>query len=137
MKCGDLLFDGKFQFPNGNIDYKLIIVVCEYGDNRLVLQTTRQSKGKSRTEGCQVNDTPPNFYVPSNTTWFDDDTWILLDEVFEYDSNQYFIKKEDGIIRHKTDLPKSFMKDLLNCLMQSRDIDGFDKDFINKAYEKL
>jgi hypothetical protein len=137
MNFGDLLFDAKFQFPNGHIDYKLIIVVCKYGENCLVLQTTRQPKGKNRINGCQVGDKPPNFYVPQSTTWFDEDTWVLLNEVFEYDSNQFLYKKEDGVVQLKTNLSTLFMKDLLECLLKSRDIDGFDKDFIQRAYKEL
>ncbi len=137
MNCGTLLFDKKFQFPNGHIDYKLIIVVCEYGENCLVIQTTRQPKGKNKIEGCQVSDNPPNFFVPQNTKWFEDDTWILLNEVFEYDSNQYLYKKEDGVVQHKCDLPNDFMKALLDCLLKSRDVDGFEKDFVKRAYNNL
>ncbi len=137
MKCGNLLFDAKFQFRNGNIDYKLIIVVCDYGTDCLVLQTTRQPKAKNRVSGCQIGDKPPNFYVPKGSAWFDDDTWILLDEVFEYNADQYFYKKEDGVVQHRHNLSDSFMKSLMECLLQSRDIDGFDKDFIKKAYNAL
>ncbi len=137
MNCGTILFDSKFQFPDGTIDYKLIIIVCDYGTNYLVLQTTRQPDGKNNVAGCQLNDKPSNYFIPGKTLWFEDNTWILLDEIFEYNSDEFFYKEADGIVFHKSVLSNNFMKQLIECALKSRDIDGFDKEYIQKAYDNL
>lgn len=137
MKCGTILFDSKFQFPNGNIDYKLIVVLCELGSDYLVVQTTRQPGAKNRTNGCQIKDNPSNFYLPRGAAWFEDDTWILLNEVFEYNSVIFDSKWRDNVIQHRTVLSTDLTKQIFECALQSEDIEKYYLDFITKALENL
>jgi hypothetical protein len=137
MNCGTLLFDSKFQFPSGHTDHKLILVVCEYGTNFLVAQTTRQPDYKNKTEGCQIDDKPPNYFISAHNEWFNDDTWIRLDEVFEYDNDTFFYKKEDGVVSERTTLRIGLMKDILQCALKSKDIDLYYLEFIERAYDRL
>jgi hypothetical protein len=137
MKSGTVLFDSKFQFPNGKIDYKLIIVACEMGEDYLVFQTTRQPEHKNTVLGCQKDDRVPNFFIPTGTSWFKDDTWVLLNEAFSYSGLILAHKKADGIVEHKNQLNNQLIKAILDCARNSSDIDGFDKEFIEKAYDAL
>lgn len=137
MNCGTLLSDTKFQFPNGSITNKLIIVLCEYGTNYLVAQTTRQQDYKNKVDGCQINDRPPNYFIKGGHEWFNDDTWVRLDEVFEYDSDTFFYKREDGVVIERCTLSSTLMKEILECALKSKDIDLYYLEVLERAYDKL
>lgn len=137
MNCGTVLYDTQFQFPNGDITDKLIIVFGDFGTDYLVVQTTRQQKSKNKVAGCQITDKPQNYFIPERTYWFNDDTWVLLNEVFEYNSDTFAYKKQDNVAQHREDLPKELIKDILRCALESDDIELFYLEFIKKAYDKL
>jgi hypothetical protein len=137
MNCGTILYDEKFQFSNGEIVDKLLIVICDFGTNYLVLNTTSKQHRKSNTSGCQISDKPPNYFLPKGSCWFIKDTWIELDEVFEIDSYTLQEKKKDRVIRHKDNLSDLLMKDILKCALQSVDIDLYYLEFIERAYDSL
>lgn len=137
MNAGCVISDSKFQFPNGQIINKFIVVLCGYGSDWLVAQTTRQELDKNRTPGCQVNDTPPNFYLPRGGGILNEDTWIRLDEVFEYNSDTFFFKKKDNVAYLKDTISKPLMKDILQCALKSEDIDLFYLEFLEREYDSL
>src|SRR5712664_3309052 len=102
MNCGTVLFDKKYQFPNGTTGEKLAIVLSEFGVNYLVAKTTSQQHSKRRIPGCQIKDKPLNYFLPKHSCWFDIDTWVELDEVYELDSTIHTYKRQDGTtIEHK------------------------------------
>lgn len=137
MNCGTVLYDTQFQFPNGSIIDKLIIVLCDFGTDYLVAQTTRQEKFKNKVAGCQIKDKPSNYFIPEHTSWFKDNTWILLDEVFEYNSDTFAYKKADNIAQHRDVLPKQQLKEILGCALKSDDIEGFYFEFLERTYNNL
>lgn len=137
MNCGTVLYDTQFQFPNGDIIDKLIIVFGDLGTDYLVAQTTRQKKVKKENIGCQPSDQPHNFFIPKNTHWFEDNTWVLLNEVFEYNFDTFAHKKEGKIVQHRHVLSKEIMKQILGCALQSDDIEEFYLEFIQRSYDQL
>lgn len=137
MKCGSLLSDSKFQFPDGSVTNKFIIVICEFGNDYLVVQATQQQLAKNKNAGCQINDKPPNYYLDGGGGYFTNDTWIRLDEVFEYNSDTFFYKREDGVVYKKADVDRELMKNILKCSLQSDDIDLYYIEFIERAYDAL
>jgi hypothetical protein len=137
MNCGTVLYDERFQFSDGSVINKLFIVLCDFGTNYLVLNTTSQQKKKNKTAACQLKDKPPNFFLPANHSWFEKDTWIELDEVFEIDSDTLEQKKKDRVVLHKSVLSPELMKDILKCALQSVDIELFYLEFLERAYDSL
>jgi len=137
MNCGTVLYDTQFQFPDGSITNKLIIVLCNYGTDYLVIQTTRQQKFKNKSAGCQIKDKPQNFFIPQKTVWFEDDTWVLLNEVFEYNFDTFAYKQADKIVTQKDELPKDLMKNIFECAFNSDDIEEFYLEFLERAYKSL
>lgn len=113
-----------------------MIVLSEYGNDFLVALTTSQQHNKKRVQGCQINDTPPNYFIPKNTNWFELDTWILLNEALQLDSN-ILSQKKGNIKLHENVLPIHLIKDILKCTLSSEDIDEFDLEFIQRAFDKL
>jgi hypothetical protein len=138
MNCGTVLHDKAFQFSNGKIGDKLAIVLSEYGTNHLTVKTTTHQNLMNRRAGCQINDKPPNYFLPKNTCWFDFDTWVELDEVYELDNNILQVKKQDGtVIEHKGVLDVGLMKKILGCALESEDIEEIYLDVLYTAHKKL
>lgn len=137
MNCGTILYDTQFQFPDGRIIDKLIIVLGDLGTDYLVAQTTRQQKFKKKVAGCQINDNPSNYFIPERTSWFNDDTWVVLNEVYEYNSDTFAYKKADKIVQHRNVLPKELIKHILECALKSDDIELLYLEYIKRAYDKL
>lgn len=137
MSCGTVLFDKKYQFPNGTIGEKLSIVLAEYGVNYLVAKTTSQPHAKHSIPGCQLKDKPPNFFIPAYSYWFNKDTWIELDEVYELDSTIHGYKRQDGTTIEHNVLPNELVKAILDCALASDDIDEFFLEMLSAARKKL
>lgn len=137
MNCGTVLYDTKFQFSDGSITDKLIIVFGNFGTDYLVVQTTRQQKFKNKVAGCQISDKPQNYFIPKHTSWFTDDTWVLLNEVFEYNSDTFAYKKQDNVVQYRENLPKELIREILQCALKSDDIELFYLEFIQRAYDNL
>lgn len=137
MNCGTVLYDDEFQFPNGTTINKLIVVLCNYGSDYLVAQTTRQQKKKTTNIGCQPQNTPHNYYIPAKTAWFEDNTWVLLDEVFEYNSTTFTYKKADRVVTLKHKLPELLIKSILECALVSDDIEGIYLEYIERELKKF
>lgn len=138
MKCGTILHDKTFQFSDTGVSDKLIIVLCEAGTDHLVVTTTSKQHSRNQTAGCQISDKLPNFFVRSRAPWFDVDTWIELGEVHSIPGYILDAKIADGTITvYENVLTDVFVRDLLDCVLQSDDIDGFELDLIRAARQKL
>lgn len=96
MTPGNILHDKSFQFKDGEIGNKLLIVLND-GTNYpyIIVKTTSKQKTKGKDEGCQLNDKPPNFFLPKGSCSFELDTWAELIEFYEFDVNQVFTKKTE------------------------------------------
>lgn len=138
MNCGTVFHDKNYQFRHGNASPKLLIVLCEFGTNHLVLVTTSKPHSKGKRPGCQNADTPPNYFLPKGSCWFDDDTWVQTDEIIELDSTIQGYKKKDGTgIEYKEVLPLSLMMSIIDCALQSDFIEEFYLEFLKKVRDKL
>ncbi len=127
----------QISIPDGTITNKFILVLCDFGSDWLVVQTTQQPLAKNRFIGCQINDKPPNYYIPKTYGLFTDDTWIRLDEVFEYNADTFFYKRKDGIVYDKGVFNDSLLKDILQCALKSDDIDIFYLEFLERCLDSL
>lgn len=138
MNCGTVLRDQNYQFPNGNIGDKLVIVLCELGTDYLVFLTTSQAHGRSMVRGCHSADRFPSYFLPQNSCWFHENTWVVLDDVGEINAAIYDQKRKDNTIQEHSDvLLPSLMRDILDCALESDFIDGFYKEFLKNARDKL
>ncbi|HKS10248.1 MAG TPA: hypothetical protein VJS13_11920 [Pyrinomonadaceae bacterium] len=139
MNCGTIFRDQHFQFSDGPEGNKLAVVLCEYGTDYLVVKTTSRVHRKGSTAGCQITDTPPNFFLPQRSAWFETDTWIELDECFEYRSYIQKEKVKDGTSHqlHGAQLPLELMKQIIDCALQSEDIDEFHLEHLAMMRAKM
>lgn len=51
MNCGTVIYDKRYQFSNGEVIDKLLIVLCEFGRDHLVLTTTTSRPEKRENAG--------------------------------------------------------------------------------------
>jgi len=131
MNCGTVLYDKHFQFPDGQTIDKLLIVLCEFGTDHLVLTTTGQQHSKGDTPGCQSGDKFPSYFLPLGSYGFTKDTWVELHDVRELNAAITEQKMSDGtIIVHRGVLPIDLMKSIIDCALQSRFIDEYYLDFL-------
>ena len=138
MKSGTILYDTAFQFSNTQVIDKLVVVLCEAGTDHLVVTTTSKQYSRNRTAGCQTSNKLPNFFVRAHSSWFKLDTWIELLEVHEMPGYILDAKIADGTITvYENVLTDKFIRDLLDCVLDSDDIDGFDLDLIRAARQLL
>lgn len=138
MNCGTVLYDKAFQFPNGKTIDKLLIVLCEYGTDHLVLTTTSQQHSKQKVAGCLSGDKFPSYFLPQGSCWFSADTWVELHIIYELDSTINDFKKRDGtVIEHRNALPVTLMKQIIDCALQSRFIEEFYLDFLRGFRSKM
>lgn len=139
MNCGTILHDRDFQFSNtGQTANKLSILVCTEGECHFALVVTTTPDRKGQNAGCQSKDKQPNYFLPKGSCWFDEDTWVLLDELPEISDMILQSKLSAGSAYWvNTPIPNALMKDILECAKLSPLLDGFDQDFVDRGYKQL
>jgi hypothetical protein len=137
MKSGTIIYDTKFQFADGSTLDKLIIIVAELGNDFLAVKTTTRQRHMNNTSGCQINDKPPNFYIPAHASWFNKDTWVELDEIFEIDSTLLNIKLRDRVAAKRGAVSDDLLKQILDCALQSQDIEQYYMEFLRRKRNGL
>lgn len=132
MNCGTVIYDENFQFTNGQTIDKLLIVLCEFGTDHLVLTVTSQSEKRKAIPGCQITSKPPTFFLPKGSCWFSKDTWVELHVVNELPSY-----KIDGVKKYESALSNDLMKAILDCLLQSDFVEEYYLDPVRRVRGKL
>lgn len=123
MIPGTVLFDPSFEFHDGDKSPKLFILLTDaVNGSFLAVRTTSKCRHKNRKAGCQIDDNPPNFYLPENSCAFPSETWILLDDTYEFKPYDLTQSVKLGSIQQKFCLDKSELIELLFCAMDSQDI---------------
>ena len=98
--AGEVYFDEDFEFLDGAKGKKLFVVLCDspyVNDVVIVVKTTSQHKdaaiygeeSSSRKRGCASTAFRPNFFQPVSDATFEEDTWVLLEEFYEYDESDF------------------------------------------------
>lgn len=139
MNCGTILHDRDFQFSNtGQTSNKLLILVCTEGECHFVLVVTTTPDRKGKNAGCQATDKQPNYFLPKGSCWFDEDTWVLLDELPDMVDMVLQAKLSAGSAYWVLNpIGNELMKGILECAKKSPLLDDFDRDFIDRGYRQL
>ncbi len=130
---GYVYFDNNFVYHDGSKGKKLFVVLCDStlnDDNVLVARTTSNSKSELLL-GCFQDGYPPCFCLPVDISNFDDDTWIVLDEVFEME-----VSKLERMNR-TTDLTLEHTVALLDCGSESVFLAGWQKTALSEEADNL
>ena len=139
MTPGTILHDQKFPFLDGTKGNKLIVLLTPLVDRYFYIaaKTTSKENRKGKNPGCQHKDIYPNFFIPKGTSTFPMDTWINLDEFYEFKSTELIQRHFTGEIRSIGNLEINLTAKLLACSLQSEDITFHQEKAIKAALEKL
>ncbi len=132
---GEIYFHSQFQFQDGHVGPKLMVVLNQNGLESLclVLKTTSQSaRYSSSRKGC--NPDLKVFYVPLGWQEFDKPTYIQVFPIYPINIQELINGSIKGIIRPIFKLTDDCFKQLLNCLKKNfrHDINDYFYDLIYK-----
>jgi hypothetical protein len=123
MKPGTVLVDDHFVYSNGETGKKLLVVLgSTLAPSYIVIKTTSRPAHKGSFPGCQLKDRIQNFYLPEGSCFLHGETWLLLNDVFEFDRDHFAEKTAAGELRRIGNFDAEILKELLECVVQIRDI---------------
>lgn len=138
MIAGSILQDNQFKFRDSTTGNKLFIVLNDGSCGQyVVVKTTSKQHKRGAVQGCQNSDTFPNFFLPKGSAWFKGNTWICLDEFYSYKASELLTGKFSGHITVLSYLPTNILKELLECSIDSPDIEFDQQDILEKTLEGL
>ncbi len=139
MTPGTILHDQKFPFSDGSTGNKLVILLTSLTDSYFYIgaKTTSKDKHKGKNAGCQHKDIYPNFFIPKGTSSFPIDTWVSLDEFYEFKHTELIQRHFSGEIKTIGTLDNKLTIKLLNCALQSEDISSHQEAAINLSLKQL
>lgn len=118
---GAVYKDLEFKFEDGGGKPKFIVILCSSClDSKKVIAavTTSIDKRRHKIPVCFQNAAtlPPScFYIGKQPNIFIKDTWLLFDQIREYDANGF----RNSRFEHKGMLNISLTRDILNCAIQN------------------
>ena len=138
MTPGTILFDTHFEFDDGAVGRKLLVLLndgtCGF---YITLKTTSNPKHKGRKAGCQSRDRYPNFFVPDGSSDLRGDSWLMLREFKELTAPQLLQKKFSGIARHIGVLPKEMLIQLLECALAGDDLSTQQEEVLRATLQHI
>jgi len=136
LKFGTILLHNKFEFRDGEIGRKFLIVLntpdIQKNEPYVIVKTTSNGKHKDTRIGCSRNGL--TFHIPKNQCFFNLDTWVILNEFYYFDPNKLLTDKINGACEIVGELDGNFKKMLINCIRESEDIEEFGLNLILKSY---
>jgi hypothetical protein len=138
MKPGTILCDDEFRFSDGSTGKKILIILND-GDPGfyIVVKTTSQGDYKGNTYGCQTRDRYPNFFLPKGCCCLSENTWIQLDQYFEFTKPELVARHFSGKINRIGLLPNEITLQLLECAINSFDITGTQEKILKEISDKI
>ena len=125
MDRGTILYHRAFEFKDGEIGQKLLIILNTPQNEApyLCCKTTSKSKYGLEKEGCYSN---KNIYVliPSPQC-FKEKTWVQFHELYEFDSRLFLQAHFRGELDIKGMLPEQITNAVVNCVKKSEDISKY------------
>jgi len=131
LKKGNILYHKRFEYTNGEIGKKLLVVLNDPDPAKepyLLCRVTSQEKGKLRKFGCQED--PSFFFLPAGHDFFDKDTWVQLYEIFEVEADSLLKDHFEGHLEPRGALQEMTIRQLMNCIKKIKDISGKHKKMI-------
>ena len=123
MNPGSIVEDLEFKFHDGATGKKILVILndgtCGF---YIVVKTTSQTDLRSTSPGCNLKDPYPNFFVPRKYKIFRKQTWICLNEFYEFTATVLVQRKFDGKVTYMGDLGEPVTKALIGCAAEADDI---------------
>jgi hypothetical protein len=138
MTPGAILHDPQFLCHDKTQQNKLLVVLNDgSAGNYILVKTTSSGKKKSSAPGCHPRDRFRNFFIPKGQSDFPEDTWVMLDEFYEFDRKTLLQQALSKYIKVKGQLPQSLIKSLLVCAKDSPDITPAQEAILDDALTRL
>ncbi len=128
MERGTILFHTRFQFRNGTIGEKLLVVLNtpKSDEPYLLIRTTSQIERWSSyykqhiQRGCNYR--LLLFYItPEDNTFFEKPTLLQFDEIYPLTREQLLSDKFNGVLEAKGELSESKFNEIMNCAKAMKD----------------
>ncbi len=127
MNKGTIFFHKKFEFRDGEIGRKLLILLNNPEIKKnipvLVCRTTSNPKNKPFKRGCY--DTKNLFMIPAKHDFFDSDTWVLLHEIFEFKAEDLLNLRFKGYLEILAILREQTINEIINCIRKTQDVSSY------------
>lgn len=132
MKAGDIFYCPKFEFKNGEIGKKLLILLNnptpENKQPYSICKTTSQPKNKSYKPYCQEEDNL--FLLRAQADFFQTDTWLQLYELYLFTQEEFINLKFKNDLKPMGSLKDVTMRQIRNCIKKCKDISRYNKELI-------
>jgi len=137
MNPGDILIHHDFQFGDGSSKTKFFILLSD-GQNHSYISaiTTSQQKNRGTQYGCQNQDRFPNFFLPEHSCYFEEPTWVQMENYFEFNQAELDRVRKRKLYK-KSELPLDLIKDLIQCAIESEDITTIQEQVLKKTLSCL
>lgn len=130
MSQGSILLHKNFQFSDGGIADKLLVVLSLVKDGKvLVVKTTSQQRRRPLKDGCHPDVRESVFVFNANLGGFKKTTWIILDPIM-MDANLLAKCVEDGAVRKLFVLNSIDTKAIINCLRRCDEVSPIHLEFL-------
>jgi len=116
MKRGTILFHTNFSYYDGEKGEKLLVILNNQKGNEpfLMAKTTKQPKNKSLSPGCIQKESL--FFIEAGKTWFNEDTWIQLFEVYPFTASEVLKDHFNSDLEIVGKLPEQKANEIKNCI---------------------
>ena len=125
MDRGTILYHRAFQFKDGEIGQKLLIVLNTPQNDApyLCCKTTSKIKYGIEKEGCHSS---KNIYVLNPVAQcFKEKTRVQFHEIYEFDNHSFLQAHFKGELDVKGKLPEQIINAVVNCVKKSDDISKY------------
>ena len=138
MTPGTFLVDESFKFKDGKTGKK-IFTILNNGvlGSYIVVKTTSKADRYGIQYGCQIMDRFPNFYFVKGSCFLHDNTWVQLDDFFEFEAAELDQKIIHNAIHRIGVLNTSQSLELLICASHSDDASKIQEDEIKKTIASI
>lgn len=108
------------------------------GENYLVCKTTSKENPPHRVkkQGCSAPQRNYFFFLERDD-WFDKDTWVQFDELYEFEASRLLKDRFGGQAEYMADLKNVNTRALLNCILKSHNISEKDLQSARRTLKAL
>jgi hypothetical protein len=138
MDPGTLFIFENFVFHDGESANKIIVVLGSSKATTLVVKTTSKGNRYLNDHGCQSHHRFQNFHLALRSCpVLSKPTWIVLNEFYELKHTILIQKSFSNELKRIGVLSDSLTLDLLNCVLQSDDINPNQTNIIQTSIKKF
>lgn len=122
----------------GLIGEKLLLTLCNGNMGYyIIVKTTSNGKHKAPSYGCHLEDRFQNFFLPEKSCCMHKDTWIMLNEFFDFSTAELLSKHFSGHIKTIGNLDPEVLPDILQCAISSNDISNAQISVLKQELQQL